>query len=137
MTDITNEPAGLPTPEIGLLDQIETLRSLLRTAEDQRNEAKAQVQDLRRQLNGAREALEAGVDGLEDEEFQDQVVEFLNENTPWMFKAEREYRVQITGYVLVTARNEQAAKDIVDNGEWRWMGDIESDGFEVDSAEEA
>ena len=112
MTDNTTE---LPTPEV--------------------YDCQADAIWLRWQLNQVQEGLEAGLREVDDPDDQDRLKDFLETNTPWEFDLDQEYRVQITGYVLVNARSEDVAIEAVEQANWHWDHDIEPDGFEVEGAE--
>ena len=93
-----------------------------------------EIRNLRRQLSSLREGLESGLREVDDTDDQDRLKDFLETNTPWEFDLDTEFRVEIRGWVLVTARNSNAAEELVDNADWSFSHrevDIEVDSFEV------
>jgi hypothetical protein len=136
----TNElpaPAGTPDPTAERIEDLCRQHQVLR---QEALDAKAQVQDIRRQFYGVRESLQEAIDQLDTDDgeggFADELVEFLNANTPWEFKLEKTYRVEIRGWVTVEARSEYDATNTVENSNWSFEdSEIEPESFEVRKAE--
>ncbi len=110
MTDITTELAPpLPEDEVTRLTaEVDRLRALLESSTQRE-------QDAARRFGAVQEDLQSAIMDLEDEDFADQVVDFLNESTPWEFSLEQYFNVEVTLEVLVRARSADAARDMIED----------------------
>lgn len=119
MTDITIEDVA---------EQLDATRTKLILAEQVN-------QDLRRRYNAVQNSLEEGLLGI-DEEVAEEIVAFLNANSPWEFKLEREYEVRVTMVIRVEARSADAAEQAVLDSRYEASDrDLEIENVEVDGVE--
>jgi len=70
-----------------------------------------------------------------DAEWLERLSSFLEGATGKTFDVTRQYRVQVTGWVLVVAATADEATEQVECANWSWTGDIENDSFETNGAE--
>lgn len=93
---------------VRLTEELDACRLALREENVRASQAQGA---LRRVQTG----LQEGLDEVDDDDERELVCDFLNANTQWEFKTTRAYRVTVTVYVTVEAKDEDEAREFAEN----------------------
>ena len=77
-------------------------------------------------IREAQRTLQAGLLEM-DRDDAEPICEFLNDYTPWEFTLDRSYRVEVTCWVVVTASNEDDAREFAENSISVHTGDADEE----------